>query len=137
MILAIESSCDETSAAVIHDGKVLSNVISSQLQHSVYGGVIPELASRLHQQRVVSVVQAALADAGVSKDALTAIAFTRGPGLAGALLVGVCFAKAFALGLGIPLIEVNHMDMFWNRQFLQQATDQGIRHIAATNKANF
>lgn len=121
LILAIESSCDETSAAVIREGVVLSNVISSQLQHSVYGGVIPELASRLHQQRVVAVTQAALADAGVDKRALDAIAFTRGPGLAGALLVGTCFAKAFALALEIPLIEVNHMNAHVLANFLSDS----------------
>ncbi len=118
IILAIESSCDETSAAVIRDGKVLSNVISSQLQHSVYGGVIPELASRLHQQRVVAVTQEALEQSGVDKHALDAVAFTRGPGLAGALLVGTCFAKAFALALGIPLIEINHMQAHVLANFL-------------------
>lgn len=120
LILAIESSCDETSAAVIRDGKVLSNFISSQLQHSVYGGVIPELASRLHQQRVVAVTQAALTEAGVDKGELDAVAFTRGPGLAGALLVGTCFAKAFALALGIPLIEVNHMQAHVLANFLSE-----------------
>jgi len=117
-ILAIESSCDETSAAVIRDGKVLSNVISSQMQHSVYGGVIPELASRLHQQQIIAVTQASLAGAGVDKGVLDAVAFTRGPGLAGALLVGTCFAKAFALALGIPLIEVNHMQAHVLANFL-------------------
>ncbi len=121
LILAIESSCDETSAAVIREGVVLSNVISSQLQHSVYGGVIPELASRLHQQRVVAVTIAALADAGVDKRALDAVAFTRGPGLAGALLVGTCFAKAFALALEIPLIEVNHMNAHVLANFLSDS----------------
>ncbi len=108
-LLAIESSCDETSAAIISDGKIKSNIISSQLQHSEYGGVIPELASRLHQQQIVRVVDAALTEADMHKSALNAIAFTRGPGLLGALLVGTCFAKAYAYGLGIPLIEVNHM----------------------------
>lgn len=119
-ILAIESSCDETSAAVIRDGKVLSNVIASQLQHSVYGGVIPELASRLHQQHIIAVTQAALAGAGVGKGVLNAVAFTRGPGLAGALLVGTCFAKAYALALGIPLIEVNHMQAHVLANFLSE-----------------
>ncbi len=108
-LLAIESSCDETSAAVLTDGQVISNVISSQLEHSKYGGVIPELASRLHQQKVVLVVREALEQSGISPADLDAVAFTRGPGLMGALLVGTCFAKAYALGLGIPLIEVNHM----------------------------
>jgi N6-L-threonylcarbamoyladenine synthase len=120
LILAIESSCDETSAAVMRDGKVLSNIISSQLQHSVYGGVIPELASRLHQQRIIAVTQEALTRAGVDKHELNAVAFTRGPGLAGALLVGTCFAKAFALALDIPLIEVNHMQAHVLANFLSE-----------------
>lgn len=120
-LLAIESSCDETSAAVIHDGRVLSNVISSQLQHSIYGGVIPELASRLHQQRIIAVTQEALRGAAVDKAELDAVAFTRGPGLAGALLVGTCFAKAFALALHIPLIEVNHMQAHVLANFLSDA----------------
>lgn len=118
MILAIESSCDETSAAVISQGKVLSNVVSSQLDHSVYGGVIPELASRLHQQQIVAVTQQALKLAQIERSDLDAVAFTRGPGLAGALLVGICFAKAFALGLDIPLIEVNHMQAHVLANFL-------------------
>ncbi len=109
LILAIESSCDETSAAVMHEGELLSNVISTQLDHADYGGVIPELASRLHMQQVVRVVDKALRQAEVEKSKLEAIAFTRGPGLLGALIVGTCFAKAMALGLGIPLVEVNHM----------------------------
>ncbi|MCB0844438.1 MAG: tRNA (adenosine(37)-N6)-threonylcarbamoyltransferase complex transferase subunit TsaD, partial [Bacteroidetes bacterium] len=110
IILAIESSCDETSAAVIKDSNILSNIVSSQLQHSDYGGVIPELASRLHQQQIVRVVRKALQTAEVEKEELNAVAFTRGPGLLGALLVGISFAKTFAFGLGIPLIEVNHME---------------------------
>lgn len=117
-ILAIESSCDETSAAVLREGQVLSNIVSSQLQHSEFGGVIPELASRLHQQQIVRVVDQALLDAEVDKTELDAIAFTRGPGLLGALLVGTCFAKAYALGLGIPLIEVNHMQAHVLANFL-------------------
>lgn len=108
-LLAIESSCDETSASVCVEGRILSNVISSQLEHGEYGGVIPELASRLHQQQIVRVVQKALRDAKLEASQLDAIAFTRGPGLLGALIVGTCFAKAYALGLGIPLIDVNHM----------------------------
>jgi N6-L-threonylcarbamoyladenine synthase len=119
-LLAIESSCDETSAAVLRDGKVLSNIISSQLEHSAYGGVIPELASRLHQQDIVRVIQQALDEAGVSKNELQAVAFTRGPGLLGALLVGTCFAKAFALGLGIPLIDVDHMQAHVLANFLSE-----------------
>ena len=108
-ILGIESSCDDTSAAVICNGKVLSNVVANQEVHSKYGGVVPELASRAHQQNIVPVVQQALEKAGIQKEKLTAIAFTRGPGLMGSLLVGTSFAKSFALGLDIPLIDVNHM----------------------------
>ena len=108
-ILGIESSCDDTSAAVIHNGKVLSNVVANQEVHSKYGGVVPELASRAHQQNIVPVVQQALEKARIQKENLTAIAFTRGPGLMGSLLVGTSFAKSLALGLNIPLIDVNHM----------------------------
>ncbi|MEM7657022.1 MAG: tRNA (adenosine(37)-N6)-threonylcarbamoyltransferase complex transferase subunit TsaD [Bacteroidota bacterium] len=120
VLLAIESSCDETSAAVLRDGKVLSNQISSQLEHSTYGGVIPELASRLHQQHIVAVVEAALSKAGVQREELEAVAFTRGPGLLGALLVGTCFAKAFAYGLDIPLVDVNHMRAHVLANFLKE-----------------
>lgn len=109
IILGIESSCDDTSAAVIADGYLLSNVIASQKVHEAYGGVVPELASRAHQQNIVPVVNEALRQAGVSKEELSAIAFTRGPGLMGSLLVGVSFAKGFAMSLGIPLIDVNHL----------------------------
>lgn len=109
-ILAIESSCDETSASVISDGKVLNNIIATQSIHQKYGGVVPELASRAHQQNITKVVQEALQEANIQKSCLKAVAFTRGPGLSGPLLVGVSFAKAFALGLNIPLIEVNHME---------------------------
>lgn len=108
-ILAIESSCDETSAAVLANGQILSNVITTQLIHEQYGGVVPELASRAHQQHILPVVDRALTDANISKTDLSAIAFTRGPGLLGSLLVGASFAKAMALGLNVPLIEVNHM----------------------------
>ena len=108
-ILAIESSCDETSAAVLTNGKIESNVVTTQLIHEQYGGVVPELASRAHQQHILPVVEKALLDAKVTKKDLDAIAFTRGPGLLGALLVGTSFAKAMALGLNIPLIEINHM----------------------------
>lgn len=108
-ILAIESSCDDSSASIIVNGKVLSNIVATQHIHTKWGGVVPELASRAHQQHIVSVVNEALEVANVTKESLEAIAFTRGPGLLGSLLVGVSFAKAFALGLGIPLIEVNHM----------------------------
>ena len=108
-ILAIESSCDDTSAAVLQNEVLLSNVTASQAVHEEYGGVVPELASRAHQQNIVPVVDAALKRAGVSKEELSAIAFTRGPGLMGSLLVGVNFAKGMARALGIPLIEVNHL----------------------------
>ena len=109
IILAIESSCDETSASVIRNGKVLNNIIASQAVHQKYGGVVPELASRAHQQNIVSVVQQALTSAGIRKTNLDAIAFTRGPGLIGSLLVGISFAKGLSMALDIPLIEVNHM----------------------------
>lgn len=108
-ILGIESSCDDTSAAVICNGKVLSNVVANQEIHAKYGGVVPELASRAHQQNIVPVVQQAIEQAGITKEQLSAIAFTRGPGLMGSLLVGTSFAKSLALGLDIPLIDVNHM----------------------------
>jgi N6-L-threonylcarbamoyladenine synthase len=109
VILGIESSCDETSAAICADGQILSNVIANQTIHEAYGGVVPELASRVHQQNIVPAVQQALLRAKVSKNDVDAVAFTRGPGLLGSLLVGVSFAKAFALARNIPLIEVNHM----------------------------
>lgn len=109
IILGIESSCDDTSAAVIKDGYLLSNVVSNQSVHESYGGVVPELASRAHQQNIVPVVHEALKRAGVKKEELSAVAFTRGPGLMGSLLVGVSFAKGFARSLGIPLIDVNHL----------------------------
>lgn len=108
-ILAIESSCDDTSAAVISDGLLLSNVTAGQKVHEEYGGVVPELASRAHQQNIVPVIDTALKRAGVTRTELSAIAFTRGPGLLGSLLVGTSFAKGLALSLGIPLIDVNHL----------------------------
>lgn len=108
-ILGIESSCDDTSAAVVRDGILLSNVIASQSVHEEYGGVVPELASRAHIQNIVPVVHTALSRAGVDKDSLSAIAFTRGPGLLGSLLVGTSFAKGLAISLGIPTIDVNHL----------------------------
>ena len=108
-ILGIESSCDDTSAAVLKNGVLLSNVTASQAVHEAYGGVVPELASRAHQQNVVPVVHEALRQAGVGKEQLSAVAFTRGPGLMGSLLVGVNFAKGFARALGIPMIDVNHL----------------------------
>lgn len=110
VILAIESSCDETSASVIQQGKVLNNVIASQNVHQKYGGVVPELASRAHQQNILLVVNEALNNSGIVLSQLDAISFTKGPGLMGSLLVGVSFAKGMALALGIPLIEVNHME---------------------------
>lgn len=108
-ILGIESSCDDTSAAVLKNGVLLSNVTASQAVHEAYGGVVPELASRAHQQNVVPVVDQAIKRAGISKEDLSAVAFTRGPGLMGSLLVGVNFAKGFARSLGIPLVDVNHL----------------------------
>ncbi len=108
-ILAIESSCDDTAAAVLHNNKVLSNVVANQLIHAEYGGVVPELASRAHQQNIVPVIDAALQKANIQKEQLSAIAFTQGPGLMGSLLVGSSFAKSMALALQIPLIAVNHM----------------------------
>jgi len=108
-ILGIESSCDDTAAAVIHNGVVLSNVVATQEIHKEYGGVVPELASRAHQQNIVPVVQLAIRKANIDKKQLNAIAFTRGPGLMGSLLVGTSFSKSLAMGLEIPLIDVNHM----------------------------
>lgn len=119
-ILAIESSCDETSAAVISNGQLLSNIVATQVIHQKYGGVVPELASRAHQQHILPVVEKALEDAKVSKKDLNAIAFTRGPGLLGALLVGASFAKALALGLNVPLIEVNHMQAHVLAHFIEE-----------------
>jgi N6-L-threonylcarbamoyladenine synthase len=120
-ILAIESSCDDTAAAVMHNGKILSNIVASQKIHEEYGGVVPELASRAHQQNIVPVVDRALKKAGVSKSQLTAIAFTRGPGLMGSLLVGTSFAKSLAMGLDIPLIDVNHMQAHILAHFIEEA----------------
>ena len=108
-ILGIESSCDDTSAAILRDGAVLSNLVAGQEAHKLYGGVVPEVASRAHQVHIVPVVDAALKKAGIGLEELSAVAFTRGPGLAGSLIVGVSFAKALALSLDIPLVEVNHM----------------------------
>ena len=108
-ILGIESSCDDTSAAVLRNGVLLSNVIASQAVHIKYGGVVPELASRAHQQNIIPVVDTAIKEAGISPDKIDAIAFTRGPGLLGSLHVGVSFAKGLALAKDIPLIEVNHL----------------------------
>ena len=119
-ILAIESSCDETSASVISDGKILNNIVATQSVHEKYGGVVPELASRAHQQHLIPVVAEALKSSGSAKTDLDAIAFTRGPGLMGALLVGVSFAKAFAYGLDKPIIEVNHMEAHVLAHFIDE-----------------
>ena len=133
VILAIESSCDDTSAAVIVDGVLKSNVIASQKVHEEFGGVVPELASRAHQQNILPVVDTALARAGVRKEDLSAIAFTRGPGLLGSLLVGTSFAKGLALALGIPLIDVNHLQGHVMAHFVEpsqqlRAEGQEIKH---------
>ena len=120
-ILGIESSCDDTSAAVLRNGVLLSNVTASQDVHREYGGVVPELASRAHQQNIVPVVSAALKRAGVTKEQLTAIAFTRGPGLMGSLLVGVSFTKGFARSLGIPMIDVNHLQGHVMAHFIKES----------------
>jgi N6-L-threonylcarbamoyladenine synthase len=119
-ILAIESSCDETSASVIYDGRILSNVIATQSVHEQYGGVIPELASRAHQQNIVPVVNKAIQDANITKSMLNAVSFTKGPGLLGSLLVGVSFAKSFAMALNIPVIEVNHMQAHILAHFIDE-----------------
>jgi N6-L-threonylcarbamoyladenine synthase len=121
-ILAIESSCDETSAAVICESKILSNIVATQAVHQQYGGVVPELASRAHQQNIIPVVSQALRTAKIAKSDLDAVAFTKGPGLLGALLVGCSFAKSFALGLGIPLITVNHMQAHILAHFIDDPT---------------
>lgn len=126
VILGIESSCDDTSAAVVIDGLLRSNVIASQQVHEEYGGVVPELASRAHQQNIVPVVDAALKRAGVSSSDLSAIAFTRGPGLIGSLLVGASFAKGMSLGLRIPLVDVNHLHGHVLAQFIRQEADDRV-----------
>ena len=123
-LLAIESSCDETSAAIMVDGELKSNVISTQLIHSEWGGVVPELASRAHQKSIIPVVQEALQKANINKNDLNAIAFTRGPGLLGALMVGTSFAKSLALSLEIPLIEVNHMQAHVLAHFIEEPRPQ-------------
>lgn len=122
-ILGIESSCDDTSAAVLRNGVLLSNVTASQDVHRAYGGVVPELASRAHQQNVVPVVDQALKRAGVTREQLSAIAFTRGPGLMGSLLVGVSFAKGLARSLEIPLIDVNHLQGHVMAHFIKESDD--------------
>ncbi len=122
-ILGIESSCDDTSAAVLKNGVLLSNVTASQDVHMAYGGVVPELASRAHQQNVVPVVDQAIKRAGITKEMLSAVAFTRGPGLMGSLLVGVSFAKGFARSLNIPLIDVNHLQGHVMAHFIKESED--------------
>lgn len=125
-IIGIESSCDDTSAAVISDGILRSNVIASQKVHEAYGGVVPELASRAHQQNIVPVVSEALRQAGIDKSELSAIAFTRGPGLLGSLLVGTSFAKGMAIGLNIPLIDVNHLHAHVLSHFIKNSPDDEV-----------
>ncbi len=124
-ILGIESSCDDTSAAVLKDNVVLSNVIASQNVHREFGGVVPELASRAHQQNIIPVIHKAIQDAGIKKEDLNAVAFTRGPGLLGSLLVGVSFAKSFALGLGIPLVEADHLQSHILAHFIANKNTDG------------
>ncbi len=119
-ILAIESSCDETSASIVVNGKILNNIVATQSVHEKYGGVVPELASRAHQENLIPVIQEAFSTSGISKEQLSAIAFTRGPGLMGSLLVGVSFAKAFARALNIPLIDVNHMQAHVLAHFIEE-----------------
>lgn len=119
-ILGIESSCDDTSAAVIRDGVILSNVIAGQAVHERYGGVVPELASRAHQQNIIPVVHDALKQAGISKEEISAVAFTRGPGLLGSLLVGTSFAKGFSSALNIPMIEINHLQAHVLAHFIKE-----------------
>ena len=123
IILGIESSCDDTSAAVICDGVICSNVVAGQAVHEQYGGVVPELASRAHQQNIIPVVHQALKQAGVTKEDLSAVAFTRGPGLLGSLLVGTSFAKGFSTALDIPLIDVNHLKAHVLAHFIKEDAD--------------
>ncbi|MBP8967314.1 MAG: tRNA (adenosine(37)-N6)-threonylcarbamoyltransferase complex transferase subunit TsaD, partial [Paludibacteraceae bacterium] len=120
IILGIESSCDDTSAAVLRDGVMLSNVIANQSVHAKFGGVVPELASRAHQQNIIPTVQEALRQADIDKKQLSAVAFTRGPGLLGSLLVGTSFAKGFAQALGIPIIDVNHLQAHVLAHFIRK-----------------
>lgn len=126
VILGIESSCDDTSAAVIVDGLLRSNVIASQQVHEQWGGVVPELASRAHQQNIVPVVDAAIRQAGITPQELTAIAFTRGPGLIGSLLVGTSFAKGMSIGLGIPIVDVNHLHGHVLSHFIREKEDDEV-----------
>ncbi|WP_372919388.1 tRNA (adenosine(37)-N6)-threonylcarbamoyltransferase complex transferase subunit TsaD [Salegentibacter sp.] len=119
-ILGIESSCDDTAAAILHNGKILSNVVATQEVHKQYGGVVPELASRAHQQNIVPVIHQAINQANIVKKDINAIAFTRGPGLMGSLLVGTSFAKSLSMGLGVPLIDVNHMQAHILAHFIEE-----------------
>jgi len=123
-ILGIESSCDDTSAAVLHDTRILSNITANQSVHESFGGVVPELASRAHQQNIIPVVETALITAKIRKNNISAVAFTRGPGLLGSLMVGVSFAKSFAQALRIPLIEVDHMQAHILAHFIQDLAGQ-------------
>ena len=122
-ILGIESSCDDTSSSVIRDGVMLSNVIASQAVHEAYGGVVPELASRAHQQNIIPVVAEAIKRAGIDKSELSAVAFTRGPGLMGSLLVGTSFAKGLAASLDIPMIEINHLQAHVLAHFIKETPE--------------
>jgi N6-L-threonylcarbamoyladenine synthase len=125
-ILGIESSCDDTAAAIICEGKILANAVAGQSVHKAYGGVVPELASRAHQQNIIPVVDQAIKQSGIAKKDLSGIAFTRGPGLLGSLLVGSSFAKSMALGLGIPLMEVNHMQAHVLAHFIRGDRQQNF-----------
>jgi N6-L-threonylcarbamoyladenine synthase len=127
IILGIESSCDDTAAAIVNNGKLLANIVANQRIHEAYGGVVPELASRAHQQNIIPVVDQAIKKAGISKEEISAIAFTRGPGLMGSLLVGTSFSKAFAMGLDIPMIEVNHMQGHILAHFID-TPEEGSKH---------
>ena len=129
-ILGIESSCDDTSAAVIKDGRIFSNIVANQKVHEEYGGVVPELASRAHQQNIIPVVDKAIIKAGINKEDISAVAFTRGPGLLGSLLVGVSFSKSFALARNIPMIDVNHMQGHVLAHFIKEKD-------GSCNKPNF
>jgi N6-L-threonylcarbamoyladenine synthase len=124
IILGIESSCDDTSASILINGEVKSNIIAGQEVHKIYGGVVPELASRAHQQNIIPVVDAAIKQSGISKTDISAIAFTRGPGLLGSLIVGTCFSKSYALALNIPLVEVNHMQGHILAHFIKNTSNQ-------------
>jgi N6-L-threonylcarbamoyladenine synthase len=137
IILSIESSCDDTGAAIIKDGKLLSNIIATQDIHKSFGGVVPELASRAHQQNIIPVVDQAIKKAGVDKTEISAVAFTRGPGLMGSLIVGTSFAKAFALGLNIPLIEVNHMQGHILAHFIDNDTGEKSSEISSQKTPSF